>query len=99
MAPLAPWRAVPAEHYLQRYPALGGDPEAAVALAYGEFLAREEAGEAPATEEYLQRFPALAARLRVQLELHSALGPTSPNLTLPAPVLPAQRAAPRPATK
>jgi hypothetical protein len=88
---------VPAEHYLQRYPALGGDLEAAVALAYGEFLAREEAGEAPAPEEYLQRFPALAARLRQQLGLHCALGPTGSILTLLAPVLPAPAAPAAPA--
>jgi WD40 repeat protein len=77
-----------AEHYLQRYPALADNPEAAVALAYGEFLAREEAGEAPVPEEYLQRFAKVAARLRVQLELHSALGSTGPAPSWPVPIVP-----------
>src|SRR5262245_24872194 len=54
------WRRgerVPAEAYLQQYPALQTDLERALELVYGEFLLREECGEAPALEEYLQRFP------------------------------------------
>src|SRR5262245_11294780 len=57
------WQAgerVPAEAYLQAYPALGADPEAAVELVYGEFLLREQRGEAPTLEEYQERFPPYA---------------------------------------
>jgi hypothetical protein len=69
------WRRgerVPAEAYLQQYPALQTDLERALELVYGEFLLREECGEAPALEEYLQRFPQYAARLEEQVALHRA---------------------------
>ena len=45
------WRIgerVPAADYLRDFPALRGDPEAALEVIYGEFLLREELGEAPA---------------------------------------------------
>src|ERR1700689_2362267 len=48
---------VPAEAYLQQYPALEADAERALELVHGEFLLREELGEAPALAEYVQRFP------------------------------------------
>src|SRR4051794_22784822 len=60
------WEAgqrVPAEAYLRRFPALCGDPEAAVEVAYGEFLLRERRGERPALAEYQWRFPEHAGRL------------------------------------
>src|SRR5262249_6440290 len=50
------WRAgerVPAESYLQNYSFLRGDPDQALLLIYGEFLLRQELGEAPSLEEYL----------------------------------------------
>jgi hypothetical protein len=37
---------ITAEAYLERFPALAADSEAVVELAYGEFLLREEQGEA-----------------------------------------------------
>ena len=45
------WRIgdrVPAADYLRDWPALRGDPEAALEVIYGELLLREEMGEAPA---------------------------------------------------
>src|SRR5262245_54614993 len=56
----ARWRAsapVSAEDYLRSYPALVADPELALVLVYGEYLLREELGEAPVPAEYLERFP------------------------------------------
>jgi PAS domain S-box-containing protein len=70
------WRAgqrVPAEAYLLRYPAVRADADGAVDLVYGEFLLREQRGEAPAAAEYLWRFPEYAAVLGLQIELHRAL--------------------------
>jgi hypothetical protein len=69
---------VPAEAYLQHHPVLQAEAERALELVYGEFLLREELGEAPVLAEYLQRFPQYAARLRQQVDLHRALaaGPT-----------------------
>jgi len=66
----------PTEAYLEWFPALRAAPEGAVDLVYGEFLLREELREAPALEEYLRRFPEYADRLRLQVELHRALGET-----------------------
>lgn len=63
----------PAEAYLGMRPGLSEDEEGAVELIYGEFLLREERGEAPEEEEYLRRFPRHAARLRQQFELHRAM--------------------------
>jgi predicted Ser/Thr protein kinase len=62
-----------AETYLQRYPNLRANAEAAVDLVYGEFLLRERHGEQPATDEYQTRFPEYTDLLRAQIELHQAL--------------------------
>ena len=88
------WRAgqrVPAEDYLARHPAVAGDPPAALLLVYGEFLVREELGEAPALDDYLRRFPQYADALRLQLEFHRAVssgsaGPTALNPDAPTVV-------------
>jgi tetratricopeptide (TPR) repeat protein len=68
---------VPAETYLRDYPALQEDAELALELVYGEFLLREEMGEAPALADYVRRFPQYAARLAQQAEVHQALAATS----------------------
>jgi WD40 repeat protein len=71
------WRAgerVWAEDYLARHPAVAANPASALLLAYGEFLVREELGEAPALDDYLRRFPQYADALRLQLEFHLAVG-------------------------
>src|SRR5262249_9618763 len=71
------------ELYLAPYPALQADTERAVELICGEYLLREERGEAPALTEYQQRFPPYADRLRQQIEFHQALkGSTIPELVL-----------------
>jgi PAS domain S-box-containing protein len=70
------WRAgqyVPVETYLSRYPAVRADADGAVDLVYGEFLLREQRGEAPRVDEYVWRFPEYAAVLGPQIELHRAL--------------------------
>jgi hypothetical protein len=70
------WQAgerIPAEDYLRRYPILQTDPGWALELVYGEFLLREQLGEAPTQEEYLQRFPHYAAPLQQQWQLHRGL--------------------------
>jgi tetratricopeptide (TPR) repeat protein len=57
-------KRTPAEAYLQQYPVLSADEEAACDLVYGEFLLRQELGEAPSLQEYLERFPQLADGLK-----------------------------------
>ena len=71
------WRLgqrVPAEAYLDAFPAARDQAEHAVELVLAEYLLREELGERPALEEYLGRFPQYAGALELQLELHQALG-------------------------
>ncbi|HWB08738.1 MAG TPA: hypothetical protein VG826_05925 [Pirellulales bacterium] len=63
----------PAEEYLRRFPAVAADPELALDVIYGEYLARERAGEQPKLAEYQTRFPALAQSLSDQIRLHNAL--------------------------
>jgi hypothetical protein len=87
---------VPAESYLQRFPALRASAEAAVDLIYGEFLLRERDGERPTVEEYRQRFPEHAATLQAQIELHRAMAAEPGADTLPA-VGPGEELAPTPA--
>jgi hypothetical protein len=79
---------VQAETYLSWYPVLQVDLEGTAELIYGEYLLREELGEAPALEEYTARFPPCAERLRLQIEFHQALasdvfdsGQTDPDRT------------------
>jgi serine/threonine-protein kinase len=64
---------VPAEGYLQCYPLLESNPGWALELVYGEFLVREQLGEAPTQEEYLQRFPRYATLLHEQWQLRRGL--------------------------
>jgi tetratricopeptide (TPR) repeat protein len=85
------WHAgerIPAEDYLRRYPILEADPEHALELIYGEFLVREELGEAPTPEEYCRRFPGHANQLRQQF----AVGPL---LNEPTSVMASRRAGAR----
>ena len=64
---------VGAEAYLARYPEILEDPDSAVDLAYGEYLLREQFGEAPTAGEFLGRFPRLAGMLGPQIQLHLAI--------------------------
>jgi tetratricopeptide (TPR) repeat protein/tRNA A-37 threonylcarbamoyl transferase component Bud32 len=79
---------IAAEAYLQRYPEVQADREAAVDLIHGEFLLRERYGERPSLDEYLRRFPEHADLLRGQIELHLALalaaGLDSANVVWPS---------------
>ena len=64
---------VPAADYLREFPALRDDPEAALEVIYGEFLLREELGEAPEVGEYLRGHPEYSEQLAIQVDLHRAL--------------------------
>jgi len=55
-------KPLPAEVYLQWCPALAREPESVLELVYGEYVLREELGQAPAAADHLRRFPQYAAR-------------------------------------
>jgi hypothetical protein len=65
---------VSAETYLDGFPTVRDNPEAAVDLIFAEYLLREEMGEVPTAEEYVCRFPQHASALELQAELHEAIG-------------------------
>jgi serine/threonine-protein kinase len=65
---------VQAEEYLESCFFLHESAEHALDLVYGEFLLRLRLGESPSLDEYARRFPQFAEQLRLQLELHRALG-------------------------
>jgi serine/threonine-protein kinase len=89
------WQAgerVLAESYLQRYPPVRGDAEAAIDLVFNEFLVRDRLGERPDPTEYLRRFPEHADVLREQIDLYHAMqgGPSTgpgPTASSPGPTL------------
>src|SRR5262249_52365095 len=88
------WRRgkpVPAETYLQWCPALAEDTERALELIYGEYVLREELGQAPALADYVRRFPQHAERLRQQVELRRALADVTDASTIEPPSIPAVR--------
>ncbi len=55
---------VPAQTYLERYPALAADPERAAALIFNEFVLCEANGAKPAFDDYLGAYPAYAPQLQ-----------------------------------
>jgi hypothetical protein len=62
---------VPAEDYLQAFPAVRDHAASAIDLIFAEYLLREEQGERPPPlEEFLHRFPQHAEELRLQIQLH-----------------------------
>ncbi len=61
---------VPAEHYVNAFPAVRDHSEAAIDLIFAEYLLREERGEQPPLEEFLRRFPEHADEFKLQIELH-----------------------------
>lgn len=70
------WRAgerTTAETYLQRFPDICTEADAAVDLIFHEYLLRERLGERPVSQEYLDRFPAYAQALESQIAFHSLL--------------------------
>jgi serine/threonine-protein kinase len=62
-----------AETYFRLRSTLSTDIEHAVELIYGEYLLREQLGDAPTVQEYQERFPQFAERLRQQFSFHRAL--------------------------
>jgi WD40 repeat protein/tetratricopeptide (TPR) repeat protein len=64
---------VPAESYLDAFPAVRDDPERAIDVVFAEYLLREHLGESPTFSEYARRFPQHADELKLQVELHRAL--------------------------
>jgi len=64
---------VPAETYLEAFPAVRDRAECAIDLIFGEYLLREERGERPTIEEYQGRFPDHAGALELQIDLHQAI--------------------------
>jgi WD40 repeat protein/serine/threonine protein kinase len=82
---------VAVESYLADFSAVAVNREAALDLIYGEFMLREERGEAPSRDDYCARFPEHAATLRQQLDLHAVmqeLGTDSPVTRMSGPVDP-----------
>ena len=71
---------VPAEHYLDAFPAVRDHAESAIDLIFAEFLLREQRGEEPPLEEFLRRFPQHAGELTLQIQLHREMrSPISPS--------------------
>jgi len=64
---------VPAESYLDVFPAVREDPESAIDLVFAEYLLREQFGDSPTLDEYTRRFPQYADQLKLQVELHRAM--------------------------
>jgi WD40 repeat protein len=82
------WRAgqrLPAEAYLEAFPALAASAEAARDFIWGEALLRREAGEDPRPEDYRARFPQHADALALQFELQGQLTGSSDAPTLARP--------------
>ena len=61
---------VPAEEYLDAFPAVRDHAPSAIDLIFAEYLLLEEQGERPPLEELLRRFPEHADELRLQIGLH-----------------------------
>jgi len=82
-----------AESYLQRFPALCAETEAAVDVIFHEYLLRERLGERPEVEEYARRFPTYAEAIESQIAFHRLLRenddsgrqPSSPTSTVSIP--------------
>jgi hypothetical protein len=77
------WEAgerVTAESYLQRFPEVLAEPEAAIDVIFHEFLLREQLGEPLSCEEYPNRFPQYAESLRSQIAFHRLLKESNASL-------------------
>jgi serine/threonine protein kinase/WD40 repeat protein len=62
-----------AEDVLAEYPAVAGDPEAALELVYTEFVLLEQLGRAPSPDDWYRRFPQWRTDLEQMFEVHTAL--------------------------
>jgi hypothetical protein len=61
------------EEFLDRYPQLGADPEAATRLIYEEICLRQEHGQEMTAAEIVLRFPQWREQLGVLVNFHSLL--------------------------
>jgi serine/threonine protein kinase/Tfp pilus assembly protein PilF len=66
-------KRTPAEHWLQRYPLLAVDEQAAVQLIYEEICLREERGEIVRSSEIYRRFPQWKKALRLLVDCHQLI--------------------------
>lgn len=70
-----------AEYYLDAFPRVRVDHEAALDVVYCEYLIRDGLGESPCIADYQGRFPELGPELGQQVDVHRALrdnaGPTT----------------------
>lgn len=73
---------VRADDYLDNRPPTAVPPDHLLDLVYAEFIARGQAGAAPAADELAGRFPHIAERIHRQLGLHEALESEGHHLTL-----------------
>jgi serine/threonine protein kinase/WD40 repeat protein len=62
-----------AEDYLNAFPDVREDREAALDVVYCEFLVCDALGQSPAAADYAARFPALEPELGRQIQVHGAL--------------------------
>jgi eukaryotic-like serine/threonine-protein kinase len=72
-----------AEEFFERFPALRGNPDAALDVIYQEVLLRRDLGERPQPEEFIRRFPFLSklliiAQFAADEAMRSAEAPTGP---------------------
>jgi tetratricopeptide (TPR) repeat protein len=89
-------RRLPAEMYLQQYPAVQADTELALDLIWRELLLCEELGLSPVPDDYVRRFPQYADLLRQQIEIHGAMAQEpsrDPDRTRPGDTVSAARPA------
>lgn len=81
------WRRgerIPAEAYLQRFPALPPAGEDALDLVLNEVQLRTELGEQPTLAEFALRFPQFSDPLGDEFDLESLLRPADPDDAAPA---------------
>ncbi len=86
------WRSgerLTTENYVDRFPALAGDPEAMCDVAYQEFLLHEQDDADVDVSGFVARFASIADTLAAQIEFHRRLDavasdqPTSPQAEFP----------------
>lgn len=85
------WRRgerVLAERYLNDFPVIRDDHEAALVIVYGEYYLRKEFGEGPSLMEFIARFPNFARRLRDQVMWHEAIELGTSLNTIGTPEIP-----------
>jgi hypothetical protein len=66
-------RRLPAEDYLERYPTLAEDAEAALDVVYHEYVLRARHGETPEPEDIVRRFPQWSEALIRQFAVDEAM--------------------------